>query len=130
MARIYGVQLPPDKRVAYGLAYLKGIGIKRAHDIIREAHIDESRRIKDLTKEEEGAILKVIAAHRYLIEGDLNKQISLNIARLREIKCYRGMRHAKGLPVRGQRTKTNARTRKGPRKAGSQIALKRAVSKK
>jgi small subunit ribosomal protein S13 len=130
MARIYGVQLPQDKRIAYALAYLKGIGIKRAHDIVREAGINETRRTKDLTKEEEGAILKVISAKRYLIEGDLNKQVALHIARLRDIKCYRGLRHAKQLPVRGQRTKTNARTRKGPRKKGSQIALKRAVSKK
>jgi len=130
MIRMYGVQLPQDKRVSYALAYLRGIGLKTAQDIIASAKIDEAKRIKDLTRDEEGAILREIEARKLIIEGALLKQESLNIQRLREIKCYRGLRHARSLPVHGQRTKTNARTRKGPRKAGSAIALKRKVTKK
>lgn len=130
MARIYGVQLPQDKSVKFALTYLYGIGIKTADIIVKGAHIDERKRVRDLTKEEEGAILREISTHKLMIEGDLRKKVGLDIQRLREIKCYRGTRHAKSLPVRGQRTKTNARTRKGPRKAGGAVALKRKVTKK
>jgi small subunit ribosomal protein S13 len=130
MARIYGVQLPSDKPVAYALTYLYGIGLKTAQLIIQHASISDRKRVKDLSKEEEAAILREIADRKLLIEGDLRKKIALDIQRLREIKCYRGTRHLKGLPVRGQRTKTNARTRKGPRKAGGAVALKRKVTKK
>jgi small subunit ribosomal protein S13 len=130
MARIYGVQLPNDKPVTYALTYLYGIGLKTAQLIVKHASINERKRVKDLSKEDEAAILREIADRKLLIEGDLRKKNTLDIQRLKEIKCYRGSRHAKGLPVRGQRTKTNARTRKGPRKAGGAVALKRKVTKK
>lgn len=130
MARIYGVQLPQDKRIVYALRYLYGIGLARAQKIVAAARIEDTKRVRDLTTEEEAAILREINAHQYLIEGDLRRQEGQNIQRLERIKCYRGDRHKKSLPVRGQRTKTNARTRKGPRKAGSAVALKRKVSKK
>lgn len=130
MARIYGVQLPLDKRVTYALRYLKGIGLTTAQKIITGARINETKRVRDLTPADEAAILKEIATHKIMIEGDLDKKIRGDIQRLKAIKCYRGLRHEKSLPVRGQRTKTNARTRKGPRKAGSAVALKRKVTKK
>jgi small subunit ribosomal protein S13 len=130
MARIYGVQLPQDKPVAYALTYLYGVGLKTAQSILRHAAINAGKRVKDLSKEEESAILREIADRKLLIEGDLRKKKALDIDRLKAIKCYRGTRHSKSLPVRGQRTKTNARTRKGPRKAGSAVALKRKITKK
>ncbi len=130
MARIYGVQLPQDKPITYALTYLYGVGLKTAQAIIKGAGINGRKRVKELSKEDEAAILHQIADLKLVIEGDRRKQVALAIQRLTAIKAYRGLRHMKSLPVRGQRTKTNARTRKGPRKAGSAVALKRKVTKK
>lgn len=129
MARIEGVTLPYNKRVEYGLTYIFGIGLKTAQGILSKLAIDYNIRVKDLTDEQVSAIQKEITTG-HTVEGDLRKEIMLNIRRLQEIGSYRGLRHKVGLPVRGQRTKTNARTRKGPRKSGSIIALKKKVSKK
>lgn len=129
MARIEGINLPANKRVEYGIPYLYGIGLKTSRDILNKLKINFDTRIKDLSDTEIAAIQKEVSAH-YTTEGELRKEVTLNIKRLQEIGCYRGLRHKKGLPVRGQRTKTNARTRKGPRRAGSAVALKRAVTKK
>lgn len=115
MARIAGVDLPRDKRVEIGLTYIYGIGRPTAAKILEEAGINPDTRVKDLSEEEVGAIRKIIDAE-YTVEGDLRREVSLNIKRLMEIGCYRGIRHRRGLPVRGQKTKTNARTRKGPKK--------------
>ena len=116
MARISGVDLPRDKRVEVGLTYIFGIGPKTANDIIAATGVDPDIRVKDLTDDDLAKIREVMATEEYKVEGDLRRDIALDIKRLVEIGCYRGMRHRKGLPVRGQRTKTNARTRKGPRK--------------
>ncbi|MDE7229608.1 MAG: 30S ribosomal protein S13 [Oscillospiraceae bacterium] len=116
MARIAGVDLPKEKRVEIGLTYVYGIGRKSANDILAKAGVNPDTRVKDLTDEEEAKIREVIDKDGYVVEGDLRRMVALNIKRLVEINCYRGMRHRKGLPVRGQRTKTNARTRKGPKK--------------
>ena len=116
MARIAGVDLPKEKRVEIGLTYVYGIGRKSANDILTKAGVNPDTRVKDLTDEEEAKIREVIDKEGYVVEGDLRRMVALNIKRLVEINCYRGMRHRKGLPVRGQRTKTNARTRKGPKK--------------
>jgi len=129
MARIEGVELPANKRVEYGLTYLHGVGLARSRDILSQLKIDLNKRVKDLTDTEIASIQKALTS-QFRIEGDLRKEVMLNIRRLREIGSYRGLRHKKGLPVRGQRTKTNARSRKGPRKAGSVVALKRKVTKK
>ncbi|MFZ5954106.1 MAG: 30S ribosomal protein S13 [Candidatus Dependentiae bacterium] len=129
MARIEGINLPSNKRIEYGLTYLFGIGLKSSQDILRKLGINFDKRVKDLSNEEIALIQKEVSSN-YATEGELRKEITMNIKRLQEIGCYRGLRHKKGLPVRGQRTKTNARTRKGPRKKGSAIALKRKVSKK
>lgn len=129
MARIEGVNLPNNKRIEYGLRYVFGIGLKLSQDILRKLNINFDTRVKDLTDEEVAAIQKEVSSN-YLTEGELRKDITLNIKRLQEIGSYRGLRHKRGLPVRGQRTKTNARTRKGPRRAGCAIALKRKVTKK
>ncbi|OPJ54869.1 30S ribosomal protein S13 [Alkalithermobacter paradoxus] len=118
MARIAGVDLPRDKRVVIGLTYIFGIGKSTSQEILKKVNINPDIRIKDLTEDEVNALRKAIDAE-YLVEGDLRREISLNIKRLRDIKCYRGIRHMRGLPLRGQRTKTNARTRKGPRKTVS-----------
>ena len=115
MARIAGVDLPRDKRVEIGLTYIYGIGRPTAAKILEEAGINPDTRIKDLSEDEVGAIRKIIDSE-YTVEGDLRREVSLNIKRLMEIGCYRGIRHRRGLPVRGQKTKTNARTRKGPKK--------------
>ena len=115
MARIAGVDLPNDKRVEIGLTYIYGIGRRTANDILSKAGINPDTRVKDLTEEEVGKIRKIIDAE-YHVEGDLRREVNLNIKRLMEIGCYRGIRHRRGLPVRGQKTKTNARTRKGPKK--------------
>lgn len=115
MARIAGVDLPRDKRVEIGLTYIYGIGKPTAAKILAQAGINPDTRVKDLTEDEIGAIRKIIDAE-YDVEGDLRREVSLNIKRLMEIGCYRGIRHRRGLPVRGQKTKTNARTRKGPKK--------------
>lgn len=127
MARIEGVVLPVNKRVEYGLTYIFGIGVKSSRDILNKVKISLDKRVKDLTDEEVAAIQKEISTH-YTAEGELRKEIAMNIKRLQEIGSYRGLRHKRGLPVRGQRTKTNARTRKGPRK--NPVALKRKVTKK
>ena len=115
MARIAGIDLPREKRVEIGLTYIFGIGRKSANDILKMAGVNPDTRVKDLTEDEEAALREVIDKN-YTIEGDLRREVALNIKRLTEIGCYRGMRHRRGLPVRGQRTKTNARTRKGPKK--------------
>lgn len=115
MARIAGVDLPRDKRVEIGLTYIYGIGKPTAAKILAETGINPDTRIKDLSEDEVGAIRKIIDSE-YNVEGDLRREVSLNIKRLMEIGCYRGIRHRRGLPVRGQKTKTNARTRKGPKK--------------
>ena len=113
MARIAGVDLPNEKRVEYGLTYVYGIGVKSSNKILAEAGINPDTRVKDLTEEEVNKLREAISAN-YTVEGELKTQISLDIKRLMEIGCYRGVRHRKGLPVRGQNTKNNARTRKGP----------------
>jgi small subunit ribosomal protein S13 len=115
MARIAGVDLPRDKRIEIGLTYIFGIGRKTANDILAKAGVDPSIRVKDLSEDDAGKIRKIIDSD-YSVEGDLRRDVSLNIKRLMEIGCYRGIRHRRGLPVRGQNTKTNARTRKGPKK--------------
>ena len=115
MARIAGVDLPRDKRIEIGLTYIYGIGRKSAVDILEKAGVNPDTRVKNLSEEEAGAIRKIID-QGYVVEGELRREVSLNIKRLMEIGCYRGIRHRRGLPVRGQNTKTNARTRKGPKK--------------
>ena len=114
MARIVGVDLPREKRVEIGLTYIYGIGRKTSNDILRNAGINPDTRVKDLTEAEVALIRAEI--DKYLVEGDLRREIAMNIKRLREINCYRGIRHRRGLPVRGQNTKNNARTIKGPKK--------------
>ena len=116
MARIAGVDLPKEKRVEIGLTYIYGIGLTSSQKILTETGINPDTRIKDLTDTEVNSIRKIID-EQYKVEGDLRREIALNIKRLKEIGCYRGIRHRKGLPVREQKTKTNARTRKGPKKA-------------
>ena len=115
MARIAGIDLPREKRVEIALTYIFGIGRKSANDILKLDNVNPDTRVKDLTEDQEAALRDVIDKN-YTIEGDLRREVALNIKRLTEIGCYRGMRHRRGLPVRGQRTKTNARTRKGPKK--------------
>lgn len=114
MARILNVEIPNDKRVVISLTYIFGIGRSLSSKILQQANVDENLRVKDLTEEQLSAIREV--AKEYQTEGDLRREVSLNIKRLMEIKSYRGIRHRKGLPVRGQVTQKNARTRKGPRK--------------
>ena len=116
MARIAGIDLPKEKRVEIGLTYVYGIGRKTANDILAKAGVNPDTRVRDLTDEDEAKIRDVIDKEGIVVEGDLRRMVALNIKRLVEINCYRGTRHRKGLPVRGQRTKTNARTRKGPKK--------------
>jgi len=115
MARIAGVDLPREKRVEIGLTYIYGIGVSSSKRILDEAQVDPNTRCKDLTDEEVKRISSVIDETQ-MVEGDLRREVAMNIKRLQEIGCYRGIRHRKGLPVRGQNTKTNARTRKGPRR--------------
>ena len=115
MARISGVDLPREKRVEIGLTYIYGIGRTSANRILAEVGVNPDTRVKDLTDDEVKKLAAVIADTQ-TVEGDLRREIAMNIKRLQEIGCYRGIRHRKGLPVRGQKTKTNARTRKGPRK--------------
>ena len=116
MARISGVALPRDKRIEIGLTYVYGIGVATSNRILKIAGVDPNTRVKDLTDDEVAKINNAIASENLMIEGDLRRETAMNIKRLMEIGCYRGIRHRKGLPVRGQKTKTNARTRKGPRK--------------
>ena len=115
MARIAGIDLPPAKRVVISLQYIYGIGNKSAHDIVTRAGVDFATRTKDLTEEQTRAIREIIESD-YKVEGDLRREVTMNIKRLMDLGCYRGLRHRKGLPVRGQRTHTNARTRKGPKR--------------
>ena len=115
MARISGVDLPREKRVEVGLTYIYGIGKTSAARILKEANVDPDTRVRDLTDDEVKKLSEIINETQ-LVEGDLRREVALNIKRLQEIGCYRGIRHRKGLPVRGQKTKTNARTRKGPKK--------------
>jgi small subunit ribosomal protein S13 len=123
MPRIAGVDIPNDKRVVVALTYIHGIGRSTAEEILNQAGIDESVRARDLTEDEISRIASIVDKN-YMIEGELRRLVAQNISRLREISCYRGLRHRRGLPVRGQRTRTNARTRKGPRKT---VAGRRSV---
>lgn len=116
MARIAGIDLPKDKRVEVGLTYIYGIGIARSRKILAETGVNPNVRVKDLTEEEVNSLRDCVSKN-FEVEGDLRRKVALDIKRLVEIGCYRGIRHRKGLPVRGQKTKTNARTRKGPKKA-------------
>ena len=123
MPRIAGIDIPNDKRIIVALQYIYGIGPHVAKQILKEAHIDESVRSKNLTEDEISRIAAIIDRN-YTVEGQLRRAVSQNIARLKDIMCYRGLRHRRGLPVRGQRTRTNARTRKGPKKT---VAGKKGV---
>ena len=126
MARIAGVNVPDKKRALIALTYIHGIGRHTAEQILKTCGIEETRRMNDLTEDELNQIRGEIDSGKYLIEGDLRREVAINIKRLMDMACYRGLRHRKGLPVRGQRTKTNARTRKGPAKP---IAGKKKVTK-
>lgn len=128
MARIEGVNLPSNKRIEYGLTYVFGIGVQTSREILNKVKIDLNKRVHELSDAEVAAIQTEVTKN-HVTEGALRKEVRSNIARLQEIGSYRGLRHKKGLPVRGQRTKTNARTRKGPRKKGSAITLKKKVAK-
>jgi len=125
MARFAGIDLPREKRIVVGLTYIYGIGRSSSGKILKKAGVDESVRVKNLTEAQENAIRKVLE-EGYALEGDLRSETQLNIKRLMDIGCYRGLRHRKGLPVRGQRTRTNARTRKGVKKT---VANKKKVTK-
>jgi small subunit ribosomal protein S13 len=127
MARVAGVDLPPNKRAEVGLTYIYGIGRSRSNSVLKEAGVSVDTRVRDLTEDELGRIRGVLEAQGE-IEGDLRKRVQMDIKRLMDIGCYRGLRHRRALPVRGQRTHTNARTRKGPRRAT--IAKKKAPGKK
>ena len=127
MARVAGVDLPPHKRAEIGLTYIYGIGRSRATSILKEAKVNPDARVRDLSEDELGRIRSILDAQGE-IEGDLRKRVQMDIKRLMDIGCYRGLRHRRSLPVRGQRTHTNARTRKGPRRAT--IAKKKAPGKK
>ena len=116
MARIAGIDLPKEKRIEIALTYVYGIGRKTANDILEKSGVNPDTRVKELTDDDEAKISDAIEALGIVLEGDLRREVALNIKRLVEINCFRGTRHRKGLPVRGQRTKTNARTRKGPKK--------------
>jgi small subunit ribosomal protein S13 len=129
MARIEGVDLPRNKRVEVGLTYLYGVGPSRARQILRDTKVNPDTRIKDLTDADVALLRDYIGSH-YQIEGDLRREVQLNIKRLIEIGSYRGMRHRRNLPVRGQRTRTNARTRKGPKKTVAGRGRRRGAKKK
>ncbi|MBE6880440.1 MAG: 30S ribosomal protein S13 [Ruminococcaceae bacterium] len=116
MARIAGIDLPKEKRIEIALTYVYGIGRKTANDILEKSGVNPDTRVKELTDDDEAKIRDAIEELGIVLEGDLRREVALNIKRLVEINCFRGTRHRKGLPVRGQRTKTNARTRKGPKK--------------
>ena len=123
MARLAGVDLPKEKRVEIGLTYIYGIGLKRSRKILSDAGVSPDVRVKDLTSDQEQAIRNAMSS--YILEGDLRREVALNIKQLVEMGCYRGLRHRRNLPVRGQRSKTNARTRKGPRKLVSKKSDKK-----
>ncbi len=125
MARIAGIDLPRDKRVEIGLTYIFGIGLPTSQKVLAQANVNPDTRVRDLTEDQVGRLRDIID-RRHKVEGDLRREVNLNIKRLMDIQCYRGIRHRRGLPVRGQRTHTNARTKKGPRRA---IAGKKKVTK-
>ena len=127
MARIAGVNIPTNKRVVIALQYIHGIGPKKAQEIMEKVHIDTARRVSQLSDQDVLQIREMIDRD-YVVEGDLRREVAMNIKRLMDLGCYRGSRHRKGLPVRGQRTRTNARTRKGPKK-GRTVALAKGVTK-
>jgi small subunit ribosomal protein S13 len=129
MARIEGVDLPRNKRVEIGLTYIFGIGLTRSHEILNATKVNPDTRIKDLTDAEVN-LLRDYISQKFKVEGDLRREVQLNIKRLIEIGCYRGMRHRRNLPVRGQRTRTNARTRKGPKKTVAGRGRRRGATKK
>lgn len=129
MARISGVFLPKEKRVEVGLTYIHGIGLKTSKEILEKTKISPDIRIKDLSSVDVASLQKLISAE-YVVGGDLRKEVTMNIKRLTDIGSYRGSRHRRSLPTRGQRTKTNARTRKGPKRPGGTIAKKKAPGKK
>lgn len=129
MARIEGVELPRNKRVEIALTYIFGIGRSRANNILRSTGVNPDTRIKDLTDVDE-ALLREYIGQNYKVEGDLRRQVQMNIKRLVEIGCYRGLRHRRNLPARGQRTRTNARTRKGPKKTVAGRGRRRGATKK
>lgn len=116
MPRLLGVEIPAKKKVAYSLRYINGIGPTRADLIVKEAGLDANMRASELNEEQLNKIMHIIAEHKWVLEGDLRRELTANLKRLQAINCYRGVRHRRSLPVRGQRTSTNARTRKGPRK--------------
>lgn len=124
MPRIIGVDIPKEKRIEISLTYLFGVGRSMSNQMLKEAQIDPNKRAKDLTEEEVSRITSIIQKSNYKIEGDLRRDISQNIKRLMDIGSWRGLRHKRSLPVRGQRTRTNARTRKGPRKGGMAVIKK------
>lgn len=126
MARIAGIDLPREKRVEHALPYIYGVGLSRSKQILAEAGVDPDTRVKDLAETDVGKIREIVD-RSFKVEGDLRREVQLNIKRLMDIGCYRGLRHRRGLPVRGQSTKTNARTRKGPRRT---VAGKKRVAKK
>ncbi len=128
MPRLLGVELPAKKKVSYSLRYIYGVGPARADQIVAAAGIDPKLRASDLTEEQLNKILHVITDNKWVVEGDLRRDIAGNLKRLQAINCYRGIRHRRGLPVRGQRTSTNARTRKGPRKTVGVTKVKEAAS--
>ncbi len=117
MARISGVNIPTQKRVEVALTYIFGIGLSSSKNILAEAKVNPETRVKDLSESDVNTIRNIIDTDAYTVEGDLRREVSMNIKRLTDLGCYRGIRHRKGLPLRGQKTKTNARTRKGPRRA-------------
>ncbi len=129
MARIEGVDLPRDKRVEIGLTYIHGIGRSTSQDVLESAGVDRDTRVRDLTEDEITSLREYINQN-LMVEGDLRRERQMNIKRLIEIGCYRGLRHRRGLPVRGQRTRTNARTRKGPKKTVAGRGRRRGVQKK
>jgi small subunit ribosomal protein S13 len=129
MARIAGVDLPRDKRVEISLTYIYGIGRSTSNEILNQAGVSPDTRVKDLAEDEITRLREVIARN-YRVEGDLRREVSMNVKRLMEIGCYRGLRHRRGLPVHGQRTKTNARTRKGPKKTVAGRGRRRGAKKK
>lgn len=130
MPRILGIDIPKEKRIEIALTYLFGVGRRLSHIILKEAQIDPNKRAKDLSEEEVSRITNTIQKNALRVEGDLRRDISQNIKRLMDIGSWRGLRHKKGLPVRGQRTRTNARTRKGPRRGGMAVVKKAGEEKK
>jgi len=129
MARIEGIDLPRDKRIEIALRYIFGIGATRARDILHATGVDPATKVRDLVEHDVSALREYIS-HTYKVEGDLRREVQMNIKRLIEIGCYRGLRHRRGLPVRGQRTRTNARTRKGPKKTVAGRGRRRGATKK